>query len=191
MLLLVKFFTSPLFKVLALIGLVVGIIFGTYTIGYNNGINKEKVVEVKAEKKAEAIVIEKTTAIQGAADANQMVMVVYRDRVETKYKNINTYITTYEKQPASLVTLDPVFVRLHDDSASPVSDPTTTPGSTSGTTSDPSSVGATNANPAITTGQAITVIADNYKEYNICREKVIKWNALYSWSKDKVNSQQP
>lgn len=182
-----KFITSPLFKVLLLIAVVLGILTVTYHTGYSSGVNATKVIEIKKEKLAEAVVINKNITIQGTADTNAMVMVVYRDRVDTKYKTITNYITKYEKDPASLIVLDPVFVRLHDIAASPIPDSNSDAGSTGGTPSDPSLSGTSSISQAITTGQAIGVITDNYKQYNICREEVIKWNAYYSEVKSQVN----
>ena len=187
MLFALKFITSPLFKVLLLIVLVVGLLFGVYRTGFSSGVNATKVAEAKQEKVAEAVVLSKNVVIQGASDTNSMALVVYRDKVETKYKTINHYITNYEKDPASLVVLDPVFVRLHDDAASPVPDSDSDAGSTGGSSSDTSSIGVVSTSSPVTTGQAIGVITDNYKDYNICREKVIKWNAFYSGVKSQVN----
>ena len=187
MLMALKFVTSPLFKWLALIFIVIALPTGTYYTGYKSGVNKEKVVEVKKEDKAEEIVLNKNAVIQGIADTNTMALVVYKDRVETKYKTINNYITTYAKTPAANTILDPMFVRLHDHAASPVPDSDTVTGSTGGINGDSTSSEPTSTNPSVTTGQAIEVITDNYKEYNICREKVIKWSAFYSGIKSQVN----
>jgi hypothetical protein len=187
MLFLLNFINSSIFKLLLSSVLVVGLLYAVHEEGYTSGVNATKITEAKQEKAAEAVVLTKTVVIQGIADTSTMALIVYRDKVETKYKTINNYITTYEKDPTSFVVLDPVFVRLHDDAASPVSDSDSDAGSTSGPTSDPSSTGITSTSPPVTTGQAIAVITDNYKDYNICREKVIKWNAFYSGVKSQVN----
>ena len=93
------FLTSPLFKLLAICGLLLGIIFGIYHTGYTNGENTQKAVYAEEQAKIEKVVYTKNQASQSVADTTEKTIIVYRDRVVTKYKTITHNILTYEKTP--------------------------------------------------------------------------------------------
>jgi hypothetical protein len=179
--------TGPLFKWLAIIAAVLALSLGIFEAGVTSGKNARLALDNKNTTKAEVVVVDKNVAIQGIADTNAKAIIVYKDRVETKYKTITNNIITYEKDPASRTILDPAFVRLHDAAASTVSDQDSSTGPSSGTASDSTGTGTVRTDPAVTTGQAIGTITDNYKEYQLCRDKIIKWNNFYSKTQAEVN----
>ena len=185
----ITFFTSPLFKWLAIIALALGLIFGIYHTGYKNGENAQKITYVKEQQKAETVVLNKNTAAQAATDSTEKTIIVYRDRVVTKYKTIIKDVSNYEKSPLSSSAIDADFVRLHDTAAiSATVNPITPTPTSSGVDGDSSSIGdAEKPAEPTTTGTAIKVITDNYEQYALCRNQVIQWNQFYSKLLNDVN----
>ena len=187
------FFTSPLFKWIAIIGVILGVVFGIYEKGYSSGENAQKAVYSLQQQKIEKVVVAKNEAVQAVADTTDKTIIVYRDRVVTKYKTITNNILTYENTPLASTILDASFVQLHDSAASAASDnQDSTSSATSGTNSNPTSIGTISSSPIlsiapVTTGEAIKVIDNNYSQYALCRGEVIAWNSFYQKVLSDVN----
>lgn len=167
-------------KVLIAVALLVGV--GLYS--YNAGINHEKGIETAKVIKVDNKITEKNNSLQATADKSASQVIVYKDRIITKYKTINQDAVQYAQtnQNAS-DQLDPDFISLHDRAASANGQDTIT-----GSASE--SASGTKATP-VTKADAIRVITDNYKRYYLCRNQVQGWIDFYSDLRTQVNGPDP
>lgn len=163
-------------KVLIAVALLAGV--GLYS--YNAGIEHQKGVDATKVIKVDNQVVQKNNNLQDSADKAASAVVVYRDRIVTKYQTINKDVVHYvDKNQNASDVLDPEFVSLHDRAAS-ANDQDTIAQPASGVDGGASS-------PAVTRGQAIAVITANYQRYYQCRNQVIGWNSFYGDIQKQVN----
>lgn len=176
-----KFLGTTAFKILAALLLITAIVGSLIHFSYNSGVDHQKSIYAAELKKANDVTVSKNETTQTASNAEAKIQIVYRDKIVTKFKYIDREITVYENNPASHVVLDNEFVRLHDSAASSPDDKVEVTGSASGTNDASAKV------EPVTTGQAIDVIADNYKLYYECSTKLDGWIRFYSDVRKTVN----
>jgi hypothetical protein len=162
--------------------LVLAMLAGVGYYGYTKGEAHQEAIYALAQLKANNAVVVKNEQVQTASDKEAKTQVVYKDRIVVKYQTVEKKVIEYEKTPASNVFLDPEFIRLHDIAASsngelPITEP-----------APRANVGDTQfTTTGITTGEAIKVITDNYKNYYQCQLKVEGWKRFYSDVQTTVN----
>lgn len=167
-------------KVLIAVALLAGV--GLYS--YNAGIQHQKGVDATKVIKVDNKITQKNDSLQATADKTASQVIVYKDRIVTKYKTINHDVVTYANQnPNGANLLDPEFVRLHNSAASAY-DQDPIAGSSSG-------ADGSTSQPAVTTGEAIATITANYKRYYQCQQQVGQWIDFYTDIRTKVNGPDP
>lgn len=172
----IEFLQKWALKVLIAIALLTGVAL----YSYNAGVSHQKGVDATKVIKVDNQVVKQNNNLQDSADKVASQVVVYRDRIVTKYQTINKDVVHYvDKNQNASDVLDPVFVRLHDRAAS-ANDQDTIAQSASG-------VDGAASSPTVTRGQAIAVITANYQRYYQCRNQVIGWNDFYSGLQKQVN----
>jgi hypothetical protein len=158
----------------------IAILGGVALYSYEAGVHHEKGVEAVQVIKADNQVTKQNNALQATADKSASQVIIYRDRIVTKYKTITKDVVSYAKQnPNASDLLDPDFISLHDRAAS-ANGENTIAGSARDANGGASGV-------AITKADAIRVITGNYQKYYLCRQQVIDWIDFYTAVKNKVN----
>lgn len=176
-----EFLRSTTFKII----LALSLVFGACYFSYNAGVNSNKVAVAKTVQVANQKVETKNDILQKAADATEQSQIVYKDRIVTQYKTIEKKVYVYQNAEAGHTVLDSEFVGLHDDAAASPGNANQASATTSGTNEATSGVKET---PKVTTGEAIDVIADNYKAYYECQSEVLGWQSFYKKVQETINA---
>jgi hypothetical protein len=167
-------------KYLVIGALVIAALLGTAFVAFEKGVDHQKLVQASAVIKADDKIVKQNDSLQATADKSASQVIVYKDRIITKYKTINHDVDHYVQQDKNAnVGLDPEFVRLHDSAASAYNQDAIAGSS--------SSADGSAGQPPVTTGQAIGVITGNYKRFYQCQQQVKGWVDFYSTLRIQVN----
>lgn len=173
-------FLASIRKYLVIGAIAIAALLATAFFSYEKGVDHQKQVQAVAVIKADDKVVKQNDSLQATADKSASQVIVYRDRIITKYKTINQDVNHYVQQDKNSSTgLDPEFVRLHDSAASSY-DQDSIAGSSS-------SADGSAGQPPVTTGDAIKVITGNYKRFYQCQQQVKGWVDFYSTLRVQVN----
>lgn len=158
------------------------ILFGVGYYAYHQGEKHQIDIFAVNQTKANKIVTAKNEVLVAAPAKEAEIQIVYKDKIVTKYKTIEKEVIKYEETPAATVSLDPEFIRLHNNAASAHGEAQITESAVA--------IDGTVAPTGITTGQAIGVISRNYEDFYQCKLKVEGWNRFYSDVQKTVNEGQ-
>ena len=145
---------------------------------FEAGVHYQKDKFAKIQEKANVIVTTKNTEVKDIAATQEKIQIEYKDRIVIKYQTVEKEIVKYVQTKDAAGDLDREFVRLHDFAAADSKVET------------PESAGisdSTDSGTEVTKGQAISVIADNYKQYYECKATVEGWQEFYSKIQSTVN----
>lgn len=172
-------------NILITVLLTMTIALGSYYVGHKMGSNKQIAIATQVQNKQNLIVDKKNIAVQTIADeASVKIQTIYKDRVVIKYVEIQKDIKEYAKTNNGSSTIDPDFVRLHDNAAADANHPVPSTESPGGIINPNAPVAKINP---VTSADAIEIIADNYSKYYSCVIVVEGWQSFYGKLQKQVN----